>query len=92
MGRRPAFCPPLLSNQCARTAAPTSLAIHGGKPCTAPEVSLTRLSTIAARLRDELVNEVEEEEIGGGGYASPSLLSSSRNPTRYSSIFSSTIQ
>jgi hypothetical protein len=74
------------------TVAPSSPTIHGGKPCAAPEVSLTRLSTVAARLRDELVNEVEEEEIGGGGYVSPSLLSSSRNPTRYISIFSSTIQ
>jgi hypothetical protein len=64
MGRRPRFCPPLLSNRCIGTVAPRSSPPPvGGEPCVASKISLTRLVDIANRHREELVAKVEEDEV-----------------------------
>jgi hypothetical protein len=64
MGRRPRFCPPMLSNRCIGTVAPRlSPPPANSEPCAASKISLARLSDIARRHREKLVAEVEEEEI-----------------------------
>jgi hypothetical protein len=64
MGRRPCFCPPLLSNQCTgMVALRLSPPPADSEACTASNISLAWLSDVARRHREKLVAEVEEEEV-----------------------------
>jgi hypothetical protein len=48
-GRRPRFCPPLLSNRCIETVAPHSSPPHaGGESCVEPEVTLSVVAACAS--------------------------------------------